>query len=105
MPTNLTPASAYDYEKITVSSAAAPCIKLTVAKRTTNSPVGAMYVVLTVEAAPIRYRTDDVDPTITDGMLVNTGASIEIRGKDNISKLRMIRQTGVDATVHVHYYR
>jgi len=93
------------YEKITVSNAAAPCIKLTVSKRTTNSAVGAKFVILTVEAAPIRYRADDVDPTITDGMLIPTGSSAEIRGKDSISKLRMIRQTGVDATVHVHYYR
>jgi len=105
MPIELGTASAYDYEKITVSTASAPCIKLTTAKRTTNSPVGAKYVIIVVEANPIRYREDDVDPTATDGILVAAGASFEVKGKDRISKLRMIRQGGADAVVHVHYYR
>jgi hypothetical protein len=102
MPVELGTASAYDYEKLVIGIAAS---KLTAAKRTTNSPVGAKYVTLTVETNPIRYREDDVDPTATDGMLVAAGATVEIKGKDRISKLRMIRQGAADAVVHVHYYR
>lgn len=102
MPVELGSASAYDYEKLTVGVAA---VGLTAAKRTTNSPVGAKFVTLAVESNAIRYRADGTDPTATDGMPIAAGSTVEIKGKDSISRLKMIRSGGADATVHVHYYR
>lgn len=61
---------------------------------------GANFVHLTVESKPIRYTTDGNTPTTTTGVLAYEGDNITLNGID-LRNLKMIRQTGDDATVVV----
>jgi hypothetical protein len=54
---------------------------------------------ITVNTNAIRYRTDGVNPTTTNGHLGPTGASIELIGETSLTNFRMIRNAAADAEV------
>jgi hypothetical protein len=66
-------------------------------------PAGLEPRVMTfsVEEADIRYRVSGTDPTagVGGGHLVADGTYVTLNGRDNIEKLSMIRNAGVNATV------
>ena len=83
------------YETVTVADTA---IGITAAN------VGALMMV-TVETAPLRFRTDGTDPTATEGHLVGSGASFTVCGGGNILAFRAIRTTGTSAVLKVTQYK
>jgi hypothetical protein len=58
-------------------------------------------VLLKTETQAVRWRDDDVDPSATDGMLIDVGDEFWYAGK--ISKLRFIEVTP-SATLHASLY-
>lgn len=83
------------YQQITVSSTA---IGLTI-------PKGAQKAVFAVEAQPLRYRNDGVDPTASVGMLCAAGVQFEMHTKEALEKFKAIRSGGTDSVLSVTYYK
>lgn len=105
--------SATNYEKLTVSSAA---IGFTATKYehfndelavgAANALVDARSAYVTVEATNgLRYTLDGTTPIGgTTGHLAAGGSTFIITGHVNIEKFRAIRDSGVDAVIHVTYF-
>lgn len=94
--------NAFAFETITVSTVS---IGFTFA---TFAPVGqpvASAALVTIEAQPIRFRSDGVDPTTSVGHVVVAAQSFLVCGTTNVRNLRMIRDDAVDATASVSYYQ
>lgn len=66
-------------------------------------PEDVRRMVLRSMAAPINWRDDGTDPTLSSGMPVLTDEPLIYDG-DVMSTFKMIRSTGVDADVRVAYY-
>lgn len=81
------------YQQITVSSTA---LGLTV-------PSTAMRAVLSVEAQPIRWRDDGVDPTASVGVLVKADVTFELYG-GSLRRFKAIKDDATDAVLNVVYY-
>jgi hypothetical protein len=58
-------------------------------------------VLLKTETQSVRWRDDDVDPSATDGMLIDVGDEFWYAGK--VSKLRFI-ETVAGAVLHASLY-
>lgn len=99
MPLDVGP-SYTDYEAVTVSSSA---VGLTAATYTEGGAV-MPHALITVETNPIRFRVDGLNPTATEGHLVQPGNKITLDSGDQITKFRAIA-TGGDATIRVSYGR
>ncbi len=86
------------FEQITVSSASIPF--------TTPRQGGVLAngALVTVETAPIRFRTDGGTPTASVGHLVQAGGSFEVIGPGDVFQFRAIRATGTDGAISVTYY-
>lgn len=93
---------AADFEALTVSTAAVP---LTPAKLDgANLLDSARVVRITVEAQPIRYRTDGTVPTATVGHLAAAGDVLWLYGSE-LAQFSAIRSGASDATLHATFYR
>ena len=94
----------YDFETLTISSTASG---LTASKLRPNSnPLKeCQRVMITVEDASIRYRTDGSDPTSSIGHLANVGDIITLLGQPALDNFRAIRTGSVDASCPVTYER
>ncbi len=86
---------ATSYETVTVADTA---IGITAAN------AGAMMLI-TMEAAALRFRIDGTDPTAAEGHLVGSGASFTVCGGGNILAFRAIRTTGVNAVLKITHYK
>ncbi len=82
------------YQQITVGSTA---VGLTI-------PAGANRAVIGVEAQPLRYRTDGIDPTDTEGFLVKADVTFELHGNQTLKNFKAIRDDITDAVLNVNYY-
>ncbi|MGH9257354.1 MAG: hypothetical protein ACRD3C_22570 [Vicinamibacterales bacterium] len=91
-------AQARSYEAITVSTTAVG-ISAGVLQQSTSGQ--ATVCALSVEGAEIRYRFDGVAPTATEGHRIPASTTLPLSGFANLSSLRMIRESGSDATVRV----
>ena len=52
---------------------------------------GSKRVFCTLETAQIRFRTDGVDPTSSEGHLLEVGDVLPLAGKGTLSRFRVIR--------------
>lgn len=96
---------AFNHEAVTVSTVA---IGGTAATITPTSGVAAKAAIVSVETNPIRYRIDgQAAVTNTTGHYVAAGTTFTIFGGENVTALRMIRDStaGADATVRITYLR
>lgn len=83
------------YEQVAVSNTA---VALTV-------PKGAGRGVFVVEAQPLRYRDDSVDPTASVGMLMVAEQTFEIESREALLAFKAIRSGGTDSVLNVTYYK
>jgi hypothetical protein len=65
-------------------------------------PTGATQAVISVSAAPVRYRDDSTAPTATLGVPVLAGATITYSG--GLAVIRFIPQSGTPV-LDIAYYR
>lgn len=89
--------SAIGYGSLTVSTTA---LDLSTVLATTDFEK-ATHVLVTVETAPVRVRTDGVAPTSSEGHLLNAGDDFRYAGQ--LSKLQFIRSGGSDATLRCSF--
>lgn len=94
-------ATAYDFEKLTVSSTAQV---LSASKYLVSGERKATQAIITVEDDAIRFRMDGTAPTAAIGHKLAVGSSVTLDGYDNIKNFKAIRVTN-DATIHVSYLR
>jgi hypothetical protein len=85
-----------NYEAITVSTTAIPL---------TTIPGGCQYARVFVESQAVRFRLDGTVPTASEGEPVEAGSVIILDSRDQVTKFRVIRRDGSDATLRVHYAR
>ena len=90
-------AQAWSYESITVSGTEIGCTEEKVID-------GLDQILVTAEAANMRFRTDGGVPTDTEGHLFEVGDVLSVTGLEEIKNLLFIKATGTDATVRVTYY-
>lgn len=64
-------------------------------------PSGAGRALIKTEAQSVRWRDDAVDPTTTDGMLIDVGDEFWYTGQ--VRALRFI-ETAASAVLHVSFY-
>jgi hypothetical protein len=84
--------SAIGYGSLTVSTTA-----LDLSTVLATDFTKATHVLVTVETAGVRVRTDGAAPTSTEGHLLNAGDDFSYAGQ--LSKLQFIRSGGSDATL------
>lgn len=65
-------------------------------------PSGAGRALIKPESFPVRWRDDGVNPTATDGMLIDVGDEFWYTGQ--IRALRFIDTGAGAATLHVSFY-
>ena len=89
------------YEKLTVSTAATGLTR-SVYETPDNFPMGAL---VRVEGADIRFRTDGVAPTATDGIVLRADEVLELDGLNEVAAFQAILEAGAgsNATLHVQY--
>ena len=98
------PTDIFDFEALTVSSAA---VAFTVA---THSPAGptsgtnAVAAHVSIEGGGCRWRADGTDPTASVGSLLTDGDEITVWGMRDITSIRFIA-TGGTITANTHYAR
>jgi len=58
-----------------------------------------------LETAQIRFRVDGTDPTSAEGILLNVGEFITIRGLSNLLAFRAIRTNTTSGVLKIHCYQ
>lgn len=94
--------AAFAFEKLTVTSAAK---SLTEAKYAPAGQRIAMRALVTVEGAPIRYRSDGTNPDADTGHFLVPTDTLIVIGPDAIKKIRFFADGGTDGTIMVSYMR
>ena len=105
----------YATEQITVSTAALPLTVALVANSATT-PLGtntnywavrvpASAAIVEAKTNGVYYTLDGSTPSSTNGMNLNAGDELTLAGYNQVSKLKMIRNSGSDAIINVIYYR
>lgn len=96
------------FETLTVSNSVKQATAAKIRVQAGSSPdhlKTAKSALFTVETAAIRFTTDGTAPVAsTTGHVVAAGGSFVVNGYQNIVALKMIRDTGSDATVQATYY-
>lgn len=90
---------AFSYESITVANTA---IGFSDTKITSGHYM-ALKAFCTAETAQMRFRTDGVDPTASEGHLLDIGQSVTIEGRSDLIKFRAIRTGGTSGTLKCSY--
>ena len=85
----------YAFESLTVSTTALAL--------TENLSELADQVFITVETAAVRYRLDGQDPSTTVGHTLDVGDVLELKGRFEIDKFRVIRRDATDATARCSF--
>lgn len=83
------------YEQLTVSTTAVALASI---------PAGASRAIVMVEAQPMRYREDAVNPTASVGVLCVAATRFELESRKAIEGFRAIRSGGTDSVLSVLYY-
>lgn len=89
------------YEQLAVSNAAAGVGGTKIPAASGGALYGATGVLITVETAAVRWRSDGVAPTATVGNPLDVGVPFFYTGDP--SRLLFIRQT-IDAVVNLNYF-
>ncbi len=92
----------FDYESIIVADTAKG---LTSDKYAPTNGRVATRVVITVESASMRYRSDGSDPTSSEGHMITPRSSLVVVGPQAIKDLRFIRTGSVSGKLRVSYGR
>lgn len=88
------------YESVAVAGTAIGFAAATIRPSTTEPAVA--FCSGRLETAQIRFRFDGTDPTASEGILLEVGEILDIRGATNIQRLRMIRTGGTSGTFKAH---
>lgn len=83
------------YEQVTVSTTP---VGLTV-------PINSNRAIVVVEAQPLRYRDDGVNPSATVGMLAVAETRFEIESREALDAFVAIRDGGTDSVLSISYYK
>jgi hypothetical protein len=67
-------------------------------------PTDARFAVITIEAQPVRIRTDNTAPTTTIGHLLNPSDSVTLRMNQDLSKVQLI-ETVSGAVAQISYWK
>ena len=91
-----------DYESITVANTSTA---FTANKVKTNAvPTEyARVAFCRLETAQIRYWLDGIDPTSSEGILLQVGETLIIHGYTNIDRFRAVRTGSASGVLRVHY--
>lgn len=89
------------YESITVGNAAVGFTNSLYLP--TDKKIVANVVECRLESANIRYRLDGTNPTSTEGILLQAGEILILKGNNNITRFRAVKTGGVSGTIKVHY--
>ena len=96
----------YDYEDLTVdSTAGGVALDSTKVKNKANPIKECQRVILTLETAAVRYRTDGGAPTTTVGHLLGSGDILTLQGQPTIDRFRAIRTTGTSGVFRATFER
>lgn len=90
-PSGIKPAG---YQQLAVSSTA---VALTV-------PAGAQRAVIGVQAQPVRWRDDGVNPDADTGMLQKADTFFELYGPQSLKAFRVIKDDSTDSVLNIVYY-
>ena len=85
----------YAFESLTVSTTALAL--------TENLSELADQVFITIETNAVRYRLDGQNPTTSVGHTLESGDVLELKGRYEIDKFRVIRRDAADATARVSF--
>lgn len=85
----------YAFESLTVSTTALAL--------TENLSELADQVLITVETNAVRYRLDGQNPTASVGHTLDAGDVLELKGRYEIDKFRVIRRDASDATARCSF--
>lgn len=89
------------YESITVATAAIG-ISATVRNPTGRPPQTACEARL--ETAQVRFRFDGTAPTSTEGVILDVGDLLTLRGAANMAAFQAVRTGGTSGVLKVHCY-
>lgn len=90
----------FDFESITVSGSV---VTLTASKLSPSSVSPPVSALLSLETAAIRYRLDEVDPTMSEGHLLAVGDVLLLESITALRRFKAIADTGSDGTLKVSY--
>jgi hypothetical protein len=91
---------AVSYESITVAATAKAITAGTLTLVHANGSCSGR-----LETAQIRFRVDGTDPTSAEGVLMEIGEFITIRGLTNLLAFRAIRTGGSSGILKLHCYQ
>ena len=105
----------YGTEQITVSTAAVPLTAALVNNTgTTATGTNANYwavrfpasaAIVEAKTNGVYYTLDGSTPSATNGLNLNAGDVLTLAGRNQVAGLKMIRNSGSDATVNVSYFK
>jgi len=58
-----------------------------------------------LETAQVRYRFDGTNPTASEGVLLEVGDILSLRGTTNLVRFRAIRTGGTSGVLKIHCYQ
>lgn len=93
---------AINYESITVADSVKEFSRSKYESAKGSRPDGAL---ITAETADMRFRFDGIDPTASEGHLMQDGDIKYLWGHDQIKRFRIIRSGAVSGTIRVTYFR
>jgi|SRR5581483_7457631 len=102
LPVVEAPTTAFGYETLTVSTTA---LGPTSSVYAPSGQTPASVALIAVSAQGVNLRYDGGDPTATIGIPLAAGATFLVLGVANVAQIRLIRNGGADATVHLTYER
>ena len=94
---------AFDFEQITVSTAAVTLTSTKYDIQTVQPAV--MRVTCYVDAQSVRVRLDGTAPTTSVGHVLDDGDTLILDHFGNFADTQFIRDDGTDATMECHYWR
>lgn len=97
----------YDKEQLTVSTSAVSGTASKIDQVDADGPINfkASAATLYVVTNNIYYTFDGTTPSASNGEIAYAGDRVAIAGYQKVKNLRMLRQSGSDATVNLTYYK
>jgi len=96
---SFTPTAYHAFETITVADTALG-LPQTVATIPANA---AVWILITVETAAVRFRLDGTNPTATVGHVLEPGDILTLTSQEQMDGFKVIRRDGISATIQVSY--
>jgi len=91
------------YESITIATTAIGISAAVLLPAPFTAPITACSGRL--ETGQVRFRFDGVDPTSSEGVLLEIGESVNIASNLDATRIRFIRTGAVSGTLKIHCWR